>query len=169
MMGRLELNWAGNLLLDMLWRGNWAFVGKSPMSRWAGIIWNNNYGGYKEKKFVDIKIYERFDHSIIQKIDKWKKHDIPLWPSDTIWRHRYGSTLAQVMAWANQPIFTNHQWGLVAFICGQFPKKFLWWYDFKNYWLNSSPPSAANMRQWTGSTLFQIMACRQAITWTNTH
>ena len=27
-------------------------------------------------------------------------------------------------------------------------------------WLNSSPPSATNMHQWTGSALVQIMACR---------
>ena len=27
-------------------------------------------------------------------------------------------------------------------------------------WLNSSPPSAAYMRQWIGSALVQIMACR---------
>ena len=30
----------------------------------------------------------------------------------------------------------------------------------RGLWVNSSPPSAAYMRQWTGSTLFQIMACR---------
>ena len=29
---------------------------------------------------------------------KYKNHFNPLWPSDAIWRHRYGSTLAQVMA-----------------------------------------------------------------------
>ena len=36
--------------------------------------------------------------------------------------------------------------------------------------LNPSPPSAAYMRQWTGSSLIQVMACRlfgAAITWTN--
>ena len=33
---------------------------------------------------------------------------------------------------------------------------------------NSSPPSAAYIRQWIGSALVQIMACRQAITWANT-
>ena len=27
-------------------------------------------------------------------------------------------------------------------------------------WFNSSPPSAAYMRQWVGSALIQIMACR---------
>ena len=36
---------------------------------------------------------------------------------------------------------------------------------------NSSPPTAAYMRRWTGSSLFQVMACpharRQAITWNN--
>ena len=37
-------------------------------------------------------------------------------------------------------------------------------------WINSSPPSAAYMHQWIGSTLVQAMACTywcQAITWTN--
>ena len=35
--------------------------------------------------------------------------------------------------------------------------------------LNSSPPSAAYMRRWTGPSLVQVMACRlfSAITWTN--
>ena len=31
----------------------------------------------------------------------------------------------------------------------------------------SSPPSAAFVRQWIGSALVKVMACRQAITWTN--
>ena len=36
------------------------------------------------------------------------------------------------------------------------------------YWFNSSPSSAAYMRQWIGSALVQIMAIRrQAIIWTN--
>ena len=29
-------------------------------------------------------------------------------------------------------------------------------------------PLLSQLRQWTGSALFQVMACRQAITWTNT-
>ena len=32
--------------------------------------------------------------------------------------------------------------------------------EFEKYTFNSSPPSAADMRPWTGSALFQIMACR---------
>ena len=59
-----------------------------------------------------------------------------LWPSDFIWQHRYGSTMAHVMAWCpysscndllpdgtkplHEPMLTNHEWGLVAFPWGQF-------------------------------------------------
>ena len=40
------------------------------------------------------------------------------------------------------------------------------------HWINSSPPSAAYMHQWTGSALVQIMTCRlpgakPLIMWTN--
>ena len=37
-----------------------------------------------------------------------------LWPSDTIWQQRSGSTLAQVMAWRHQAItWTNVDWSSV--------------------------------------------------------
>ena len=60
----------------------------------------------------------------------------PLWPSDTIWRQRSGSTLAQVMAccltapshYLNQCcswMLTDHQWSPVTFILGQFHKRCL--------------------------------------------
>ena len=38
--------------------------------------------------------------------------------------------------------------------------------DWQHQVINSSPPSAAYMRQWTRSALAQIMARRQAIIWT---
>ena len=37
----------------------------------------------------------------------------------------------------------------------------------KQKWFNSSPHGAAYMHQWIVSALVQIMACRQAIIWTN--
>ena len=40
---------------------------------------------------------------------------------------------------------------------------FLTRYDGPRNGVNSSPHSAAYMRQWTGSALFQIMACRQSL------
>ena len=54
-----------------------------------------------------------------------------LWPSDTIWRHRSGSTLVQVMACLlpdgtkplPEPMLTYHQSGLVTFTCGHFRTK----------------------------------------------
>ena len=38
---------------------------------------------------------------------------------------------------------------------------------YTSHLLNSSPPSATYMHQWTGFALVQVMVCRQAITWTN--
>ena len=56
-----------------------------------------------------------------------------LWPGDAIWWHRSGSTLAQVMAccltapshYLNQCGLIYHQQSLVAFIWGQFHKRYL--------------------------------------------
>ena len=52
-----------------------------------------------------------------------------LWSSDAIWRHRSGSTLAQVMAWCLtapshylNPMLAHHQCGPATFIWGQFHK-----------------------------------------------
>ena len=44
-----------------------------------------------------------------------------LWPNDTIWRHRSGSALAQVMAcclMAPSHYLIHHQWGFAAFTQG---------------------------------------------------
>ena len=56
----------------------------------------------------------------------------PMWPGDTIWRHRSGSTLVQVMAcclMAPKPLpesmLTNHQWVPVTITWGQFYKRYL--------------------------------------------
>ena len=40
-------------------------------------------------------------------------------------------------------------------------------FHLRRHEINSSPHSAAYMRQWIGSALVQIMACRQAIILTN--
>ena len=55
-----------------------------------------------------------------------------LWPSDNIWQHRSGSTLADVKAcclstqnhYLNQYRLIIHQWGLVVFNLGQFHRKY---------------------------------------------
>ena len=54
-----------------------------------------------------------------------------LWPSDTIWQQRSGSTLAQVMA---EPVLTDHRWSLVTFILGQFHKRCLNHQQLKSVW-----------------------------------
>ena len=56
-----------------------------------------------------------------------------------------------------ESLLTDHQWCLMAFTWGQFYRKF-WRYQSLKF--NSSPPSAASMRQWIGSASVQIMACR---------
>ena len=79
-----------------------------------------------------------------------------LWPSDAIWRHRSGSTLAQVMAccltapshylnqcWLNSSValwhsaendFTRNAQDIYA------------WYQFENYWFKTSNTSSRGQR-----------------------
>ena len=87
-----------------------------------------------------------------------------LWPNDVIWRHRSGSTLAQVMAWCltapshylNQSwlIIIDVQWHLSE---GNFMRYAL---AINNYnLLNSLGPSDAIWRWRSWSTLVQVMAC----------
>ena len=117
-----------------------------------------------------------------------------LWPSDAIWPHRSGSTLTQVMACClTAPSHYRNQWWLII-------KAVLWHspegnftrsahelksiacvrnYPFKStttsprgQWVNSSPPSAAYMRQWIGRVSIGsdnglLPVRRKAITWTN--
>ena len=81
-----------------------------------------------------------------------------------------------------EPMLTDHQWGLVAITCGQFYKVTInviqisqgpiscFHFNIANSqysYINSSPPSAAYMRQWTESALVQVMACHLLGTWTN--
>ena len=47
----------------------------------------------------------------------------PLWPIYTVWRHRFGSKLAQVIKPLQESMLTFYQWGLVAFSWGQFHRK----------------------------------------------
>ena len=74
-----------------------------------------------------------------------------------------------------EPMLNSHLWGSMTFtihnfavsaqatiLCDKFEN-----YTFKlvaslpsGQWVNSSPPSAAYMRQWIRSALVQIMACR---------
>ena len=57
-----------------------------------------------------------------------------LWPNDTIWWHRSGSKLAQVMAGLlpygtkpkPKPMLIYHQWCLMSFTWEQFHKKSSW-------------------------------------------
>ena len=60
--------------------------------------------------------------------------------------------LVQIMAWhrpGDKPLSEAMMVNLQRHICVTRPQ-----------WVNSSPPSAAYMRQWIGSALVQIMACR---------
>ena len=73
---------------------------------------------------------------IIKIVEEISKYDSTLninslGPDDAIWWQRSGSSLVQVMAcclmapshYLNQCWLINHQWGLVAFIWGQFHRK----------------------------------------------
>ena len=77
----------------------------------------------------------------------WRHHVVPKGPVD------YKAALLQMMngmvpsrwqamSWINDGLGYSH-------ICVVWPQ-----------WVNSSPPSAAYMRQWTGSTMVQVRACR---------
>ena len=64
-----------------------------------------------------------------------------LWPSDTIWRHKSGSILAQVMAWCLtapshylHQLLTDRQWSPVTFILGQFHQRCLNHQSLKSVW-----------------------------------
>ena len=104
-----------------------------------------------------------------------------LWPSGTVWWHRSGSTLAQVMACClTAPShYQNQCWLIISKVqwhssegnstidtspinhsnyLGKYSPKI----SFKcprSQWVNSSPPSGVYMHWWTGSALVQIMAC----------
>ena len=59
---------------------------------------------------------------------------------------------------------------VVSHLCSQLKMNSgLWHLNSSGEWINSSPPSAAYMRQWTGLALVQHWSPtrRQAITWTN--
>ena len=72
-------------------------------------------------------------------------------PLTSLWRHVMEtlSTLLTLFLWGNlpDPGGSPHKWASTVE---------LWCLLY----VNSSPPSAACMRQWTGSALVQIMACR---------
>ena len=63
------------------------------------------------------------DQTVEEKVEQWvicdamklmQRHFNSLWPSDTIWRHRTGSALAQVMACClTAPSQYLHQWWLI--------------------------------------------------------
>ena len=69
----------------------------------------------------------------------WPRSVNSLWPSDTIWRQRSGSTLAQVMACCLMAPshYLNQCWLInspVTFILGQFHKRFLNYQSLKSVW-----------------------------------
>ena len=99
----------------------------------------------------------------------------PPWPSDEIWWHASGSTWVQVMACCLMvpSHYLNHCWPEIIGIhpsailfktCAIYASEtIIWNWNFCaspcHQCVNSSPPGAANMRQWIRSKLFQIMAC----------
>ena len=90
------------------------------------------------------------------------------WRCDPLWWHRSVSTLAWVMAYCLMAPTHYHQTSPGTFIWEQeIPQPLIIEISLKNLfkcpkvqWVNSSPPSAAYMRQWTRSALVQVMACR---------
>ena len=88
------------------------------------------------------------------------KHINSLWPSDTIWRHESGSTLAQVMAccltapshYLNQCwlIISGVQWHSCIIVQGQFHKRCLNHQSLKSIWkylkIFSNFPGANQLR-----------------------
>ena len=94
--------------------------------------------------------------------DDWSYKKIRRWfnsfrPSNAIWWHRSGSTLAQVMACyltALSHYYLNQWWIII---------KGVWWYSTESNLPRSviSPlwPSDAIWRYRSGSTLAQVMAC----------
>ena len=102
----------------------WASLQEIPQSSITEIIW----------KFKYLKFHSNFpgDSELINS----------LWPSDTIWRQRSGSTLAQVMAccptapshYLQEPMLTYHKYGPVTLIWGQFHKRYLSHWPLKSVW-----------------------------------
>ena len=61
------------------------FCYKDKMVAWQSYLYNENPHTWKDDLYIETG-----------PMPQWVKS---LWPSDTIWRHKSGSTLDQVMAW----------------------------------------------------------------------
>ena len=80
-----------------------------------------------------------YSHFSTKRVKAWI-HSV--WPSDAIWWHISGLTLAQVMAWYGtksllEPMLTYHQWFLGHLLDGNFPgnaANIYDWYEFENYY-----------------------------------
>ena len=90
-----------------------------------------------------------------------------LWPSDAIWQHRSGSTLAQVMACCLKAPshYLNQCWLIINGIlwyspCNNFTSS-AWdistWYEFENY--NFEITATSPRGQWVNSALHHQMYC----------
>ena len=97
-----------------------------------------------------------------------------LWPSNAIWRHRSGSTLAQVMALLPdgtkplpEPMLTYHHWRLIAFTWRQFHKEcsrnvsltWVWTLQGQNYNHISQGAMSLNYGTWVSGHL------KSGVTW----
>ena len=90
-----------------------------------------------------------------------------LWPSDAIWRHRSGSTLAQVMAWwlTAPSHYLNQCWLIMNGVLWYSPynnftgsaRDINSWYEFENY--NFEITATSPRGQW-----IKIMVCHMTTT-----
>ena len=105
------------------------FRGMSSL-RILAIIGNHQWGLLHEGNFTRISILVmgwKITHFKLQLYLPGASEFNSLWPSDDIWQHRSGLTLAQWLVTCHDGIkplpgtmLTNHQWGLVEFTCGLF-------------------------------------------------
>ena len=99
-------------------------------------------------------------HAWLQwRIQNINQHFNSLWPSDTIWRHRFGSTLAQVMACClTAPShYLNQCWLNMSMALWHSAEKDFTrnaqdiypWYQFENYWFKTLTTSSRG--QWVNT------------------
>ena len=112
----------------VLWSQTW----QANMASWPGL---GHGDATSTGLYFTIKIYHliMFHRKIIIFFYMWKSCNViwsaktfnSLWPSDAIWRHKFGSTLVKVMAWYLMAIiWTNVGLSSVTFIWGQFYQRY---------------------------------------------
>ena len=109
-------------------------VPKSPINNIPALVQIMAWRRPGEKPLSEPMMVRLLTHTCITR-PQWVNS---LWPSDTIWWQRSGSTLAQVMACCPKPLpepmLTDHQRSPVKFILGQFHKRCLNHLSLKSVW-----------------------------------